>query len=537
MAESLYGGAVTLYEPTAARAHFRLRYTDTTGKARFTTGGATRAGALERAAELVGIATPAHTRDPNSAPTVKEAFGTWMAARQHKISPRTFEQDRATIKRMHPIHDVQINRLTPTMAARLDTNGRARDYQKRVRSLLRQMLTMHRSWLTLSPDEIAAGVHVDGARRDDDRTQVDGRGIPTAAYVHALMAHLWSTENPALAPTTSGTNAFAYTDDEFSGVPAEMVTARMRAVQRHYSDPETYLNAERQRVGRQYQTAALVSALAAGALMRWGEIAALRLHHVMDDRALRTLMQPRSNHEDFDSLYTAVNGAFSGHISVEEQASNDAQGRMIVGRPKNARARTTTLPSFLPAIDHNRRLHAPDGREARTYTQREAVTAWRTQGTPALRMMMVTHLAHIITAWRKRDPEDLTLDILRQTMLFPASKKAYKLPTVTDGLRGDYGPDPLTNAGYLSNGNFRRLFTPVMDYISAKIGEYPATPSSRSTRSGYTLHALRHYGISVQLRSGRSVVDVSADAGHRTPAFTLQRYSHLLRDAHAPWEF
>lgn len=537
MSEPLYDGQLDLYAPTAARPYYRVRYRDTTGKQRFKNVGKTRQEALTRAAELIGIATPAHLLDPSTAPTVEDAFSTWLRTRTHRVSPRTHAYDHAIIKRYNQLHHERINRLTPDDLARLPTHTVSRATQKKVRSLWRQMLTAHRAWLHYTPEHLVDGIHISGTRRDDDRTQVDPSIIPTSHYIHTLLAYAWSTENPAIpTTTTSKQEGFTYPHpEEFAGVPETLLSRHMRATQKHYNDPDAFRTAERARAGRTYQTVAAIHTLAAGALMRIGEIMALRLRHVLDDRAIRTLAHIQTP-TDFDTLYTIVNNLFTGHIRVEEQASVTTSGKMTVTRPKNARQRQTTLPSFLPAVDHARHLHAPASARARAFTQHEALTYWMEHHTPALRMILVTHIARIIQQWHtNRAPEDITLINLRNTLLFPTLAKARSIPDIAGGLTGYHGPDTLTGGGYRSNGNYRRIATPLMDYVSDRNGERPT--SSRRSRTGYTIHGLRHYGISIQLKAARSIVDVSADAGHRTPAFTLQRYSHLIRDADAPFEF
>lgn len=529
MAESLYGGQVTLYSPTPKRPYYRCLYHDTTGTKRFKNVGKTRADALAGAAALVGVATPAHTLHVDAAPTVAEAFAAWMQTRMSKVSSRTYAYDEATIRRSSgTLHDVRINRLSPEMLRQIDTSGRSREVQKKIRSLWRQTLHMHKAWLRHTPEALVEGIHVDGSRRDDDRTQVDPRVIPSTTYVNALLARAWSTENP-LVPQSDDTFTHA-SDRDFGGLPETMIVSQMRATQKHYTDPTSFQQGERARVGRTYQTLALINALSAGALLRWGEISALRLHHIMDDHAIRTVIRHGTD-------YDTINETFSGHIRVMEQASCDVRGKMTVSKPKMARQRQTTLPSFLPSVDRQRRLHAPAPHEVRTFSQAEALAYWMENQTPALRMMLVTHLQRIFSQWSRRELGQ-SVETVGNTLIFPTSTRARSTPIITDGLRGHHRPCTLTGGGYRSNGNFRTLMTPVYDHISDTLDEYPyGNPEGKTRRSGYTIHGLRHYGISLQIKAGRSIVDVSADAGHRTAGFTLQRYSHLIRDAHEVWEF
>lgn len=532
MAESLYGGQVTLYGPTPSRPYYRVLYHDTTGTKRFQNVGKTRADALAGAAALVGVATPAHTLHVDAAPTVSQAFETFKQVRQRQVSPRTFAYDEAIIRRTTTgtLHDVRLNRLSPEMLRQIDTNGKSRTLQKKIRTLWRQMLHQHKMWIHHTPEALVDGIHVDGTKRDDDRTQVDAKTIPSTTYVHTLLARAWSTENPLIPETNS---AFSHASDrDFSGLPEEMIVSQMRAVQRHYGNPEEFQQGERLRVGRTYQTLALVNALGAGAMLRYGEIMALRLHHLMDDASIRAIIR----HKDSHTLYETINENLTGHIAVMEQASNDTRGKMTVSKPKMGRQRQTTLPSFLPSVDGSRRLHAPPSHEARNFSQTAALSYWMQYGTPAVRMMLVTHLERIFSQWSRREMGQ-SVEMVRNTLIFPTSTVARSTPVV-DGLRGYHGPCTLTGGSYRSNTNFRKIMSPLYDHISNELDEFPyGKQPKKARRAGYTMHGMRHYGVSIQLKAGRSVVDISADAGHRTPAFTLQRYAHLIRDAHSVWEF
>lgn len=539
MAEDLYGGQITIYPPTPSRTRYRIRYYDTTGASRFTTGGSTLQEARARAAGLMGIATPERDRDHNAAPTAQQAFTAWLNVRKSGMSSRTVDNYEYTFNRRDHLHGVKINKLTPQMLSTIDTTGMSRDTQKKIKSIWRQTLTHHKAWLHYTPAELVDSIAVTGTRRADDRSQVDARIIPSLHYVHTLMARAWSTENAALDDITTVTTPEGFhttIPDEFTGMPEEFITDRMRKPKKHYRNTEHFTAAERARVGKSFQSAALIAALGSGALMRIGEVMALRIHHVLDDRAVRTILNLSPDHHEHDETYRVINTFFTGRIRVDEQASAASKGRLVLSKTKGGRRRTTTLPSFLPTVDATGNLHTPPAERARGFSQHDALDYWMTHNTPALRLMLISHLTNLFTQWRTRET---TVEQARYTMLFPTSTHARRAPEITDGLNpAHHGPDPLTNGGYRTQANYsNHIANPLYDYISACLHEYPTTPDPTTKRDGYTHHGLRHLGISTQLKAGRPVVDVSADAGHRDAGFTLARYSHLLRDAHAAWEF
>ncbi|MGW9717815.1 integrase [Micrococcus aloeverae] len=559
---TLYDGLVTLNAPTGDRSTWRVNVKTPTGWKNYS-GGKTETDARNKAEHLLGGHVAGYVATGQRTPTFAATADEWLAIKRSTVKSSTADRYHYVAREWSKaLGDIELRSLSPAHIRAVDLSHLSREAQNTRRTVLKGILEQGAVWLREAPAHYVRSVHRDSDKGTRDERRVDPRQVPSLPYVNNVLTalywtmdesidqhgqgahdrdHQWATLTAIEGGTAHYTQPYWYRH----GLPADLANLKRRGTPKHYRNHEARQERENREIRSLHRRLALVVALGAGAGLRIGEVLALRIRHLMTERAVfeacaiadtvrRGMLPP-------EMLWTHLNQHLTGSIHITEQASQASRGKVRVTLPKSSRTRTAWLPQFLPRTDFSDvRL----GRPIDTFTREDYLTVWEQQDAAPLRLFLVDRLHEIFTAWAQQAEDAFTAmsSTISETMLFPTRNRPRKtkdgLPNaVASETWAHYsGPDTLTGGTYQTTSNFTREMNYVYDYMSKMMSETPPAAQSRARR-GYSHHSLRHLAISLRVQKGQPMTEIADEFGHADAGFTLTRYSHVIHQRSAGFEF
>lgn len=571
------GTLAKLYQPTAAKKYWRIRYPDrATGELIFASGGKTYAEAEQRARALMGEYVEGW-RAGEQPPTVKEATDLWLATKKSEWSGRTYQHGVGLVRKLtDPLGDRLVTLVFPQdIAKHVQVEGLSRKECERIRSTVRGVFAHSVGWIKEEAVEpLAKAVPLPGTSADKRNPRVERGDIPSSHYVAALIITASHTaqvgplddpETTTVDPATGkkdrsegavrlieGSIIKQPTADYYrDGLPAEDVNKHRRVRVMKHQTPEQQASEETEALAERYRQIALGAALGAAGGLRIGELLALRVRHFLSREQLAIL-------ETLNWDRTKLNGthlAFRGEVEVAEQASQSGTGKILVqGTKGRTKRRLVHLPAFLPNWHGNRAGSVREqiglvlprfqdrGVSLWDATDEESIELWQHGFTP-VGMLLWDRLTEL---WRHPALFGKGLGAkvkdLHELLLFPTRSKPRRGRDGTTSVLTESGWRKETRivdgaGGYQNQSNFQLVSNPVADHVATDMDEWPEHRMHSKQRRGWTHHSLRHWAVSSRIREGVPLPLIAQEMGHKDSAFTLQRYGHVVDEGVGPQGF
>lgn len=520
----IFDGRAVLHPPTAKRATWRVIYWDSiTRERKQASGGRTRESAEHKAASVLGLAG-ATAR--GQSPTLEETFKRWKAENTSRWSARTVSNYDYTFKRhMEALGQQRVETITPEQVGAVDIAHMSRQQRQKLRTIMRGVFKVAGDWVRLDPERYAQAVTLTGTSEGKTQRRVERGEIPDRHYVFSLVRALHMVAYPEDVQTIK---RGAQDKDDIATIPKALIDRHKRGRPKHYKnieDIEAREAAEIQGIFRRHLLAILMGA---GAGLRVGEVLALRLGHLYTRSEIRAMV--RSIEDTGQARATLHEGA----VTVQQQASQESGGRIIISLPKMGRERLAHLPWVLPSpwTEQTATYTNEDGSEATTpheMSRDDAIKRlFAREGFYPAWLVVQDVTAEIVQrAYIKAEGDTAeAVTIAERALLFPTRNPARKAPDPAEGHRFFAGACALTGGNYQASSNFStRVVYPLMDTISTQTDSHP---SRLTGRRGWTFHHLRHFAISTRLQAGQPLPEIAEQMGHKHGGFTLERYGHMV---------
>lgn len=573
-------GRAKLFQPTSSHPTWRVVWNDPiTGRRMQTSGGRTRETAEATAAERLGDWVDRPEASALAVPTVQEAWDSWKTEHGFKLSSRTIGQyDALARKFLDIVGTLPVTAVTPRMLASVDLKGMARDRQLSVRRIVGYAFGMVDKWTTRDINTYMNAIRITGRGGSTRQRPVSRGDIPSPKFVTACINTAYSTCQ--ISPLdTEGTIINPITGDKkykirkieipapairepdsmtfISGMPDD----RLQGLARRNIPPQYQNRLERQqkqteRIAQMYRNVGLSIALGAGGGLRLGEVLGLRVRHILskEQALLAYFAQHRDDTGHIRGAYNMYQPktrqlAWTGEIRIVEQIGMGEHSQKWITRPKMGRTRTVHLPAFLPKWTN---LTADLRTQIASYVPRfndTAVSLWEATDDEAERLWREGFVPLGYLLWHRLDelwasvlhpegkqglhkdrtPGDVLEDFMN-LLIVPTPTKPSKRRTIhiEDGWPYDESIVP-GHGGHFQPANYLRVYlNPLLDYVSESLQEYPEHRVNARTRKGWSFHGFRHYAVSTRIIAGVPLVVIAREMGHANPAFTLQRYGHML---------
>lgn len=573
--KSVLGGRGTLYSPTEAKPRWQCAIHDPVTLKRRIFSARTQDEVLSKARRALGDWDPAEETRTERAPTLQEAFDGWVESNIGGWSDRTPQVYRSRFKtHLSHLADIPVTQVSTSdlRGVALDTS---REQARRVRTIVRAIFDSTERWHRRAGHVYADAVLLPDTKTADAPATVESTQIPNNDWINGVVDCAWSTyqRHPAksfvddeIDPVTGEHSKWSQdifdnpTLSQFAlrlGMPLDSPAVKRRGIPRHYKNVEQRQRDQTTELASRMRQIALAHTLGAGAGLRVGEVYALRVWHLFHpwthnisrtvDLAMHEI-SPRELQENYEAVGTERTGdllmpGWTGKIEVCEQISAPSTGPQQISLPKMGKIRQAlALPFLYPAWDNSSRplrellvdateryeldFDVFDPHDGSTplwrMTTQDALKLWKVGFTP------VSLLIHdrLRELWLQ---SGRNLKVFRNMLLLPTRNPARgDGPSVRWPSRWPY-PKEIPFGNYQNPKNTARRFTnPLFDWVSEVTDNWPGYHAWGGTRRGFVHHSTRHWYCSATLHHKISLPVISKSAGHKSPAFTLQRYSSSL---------
>lgn len=573
--KSVLGGRGTLYSPTEAKPRWQCAIQDPVTLKRRIFSAKTQDDVIAKARHALGDWDPAEQTRVERPPTLQEAFDAWLTDNLSSWSDRTPQVYRSRFKsHLSHLADTPVTQVSTSdlKGIAMDTS---REQARRVRTIVRAIFDSTERWHRRPGSVYADAVLLPDSRSADAPLTVQSTQIPNNDWINGVVDCAWSTfqlhpaksfKGDTIDPVTgehSKWDEAVFTDPLLHqhalmlGMPIDNPAVKRRGIPRHYNNVEQRQRDQTQELASRMRQIALAHTLGAGAGLRVGEVYALRVWHLFHpwtnntSRLVDLAMHepsPREIMEGYELEGTEDMGGllmpgWTGKIEVCEQISAPSTGPQQISLPKMGKIRQAlALPFLYPAWDSSSRplrelLIEATKRHEYTYdyfnpydgnqplwkmSAYDAVLLWKAGFTP------VSLLIHdrLRELWLQ---SGRNLKVFKNMLLLPTRNPARgNGPSVRWPSRWPY-PKEIPFGNYQNPKNIAHRFTnPLFDWVSEVTDNWPGYHAWGGDRKGFVHHSTRHWYCSATLHHKISLPVISRSAGHKSPAFTLQRYASSM---------
>ena len=573
--KKVLGGRGTLYAPTEGKPRWQCAINDPVTLKRRIFSAKTQDDVLAKARAALGDWDPAEQTRVEQAPTLEQAFDAWLEDNRGRWSDRTPQAYKSRFKsHLQHLADIPVTQVKTSdlKTVALDTS---REQARRVRTIVRSIFDSTERWHGRPGHVYADAVLLPDSRSADAPLTVQSAQIPNNDWINGVVDCAWSTYqlHPAKAfkddvvdPVTGEHSKWddsIFTDPILQsralmlGMSMDSPAARRRGIPGHYTNVAKRQADQTIELASRMRQIALAHTLGAGAGLRVGEVYALRVWHLFHpwtnntSRLVDMAMHepsPREVMEGYEfqgaeEIGNLLLPGWTGKIEVCEQISAPSTGPQQISLPKMGKIRQAlALPFLYPAWDSSSRplrelLQEATRRHEFTYdffdpfdgnqplwkmSAYDALKLWEAGFTP------VSLLIHdrLRELWLQ---SGRNLKIFKNMLLLPTRNPARgDGPSVRWPSRWPY-PTDIPFGNYQNPKNIAHRFTnPLYDWVSEVTDNWPGYHAWGGDRKGFVHHSTRHWYCSATLHHKISLPVISRSAGHKSPAFTLQRYSTSL---------
>ncbi|HCS60170.1 MAG TPA: hypothetical protein DIW46_02065 [Microbacterium sp.] len=572
----ILGGRATLYLPSEGTKRYQVALKDPVTLKRRVLSANSRESALAKAKEALGDWDEAAEARTTPAPTVAEAFDSWLDRNRDRWSDRTpLAYQTRFNTHLKRFADIPVTAIKASDFANiaLDTS---REQARRIRTIVKAIFTETERWHGRSPDMYANAIRLPGTKTADAPRTVERSQIPGNTWINGVVDCAWSTFqlHPArslngdrIDPETGGhllwqdeilTDPWTRNRGLCLGMPLDNPAVKRRGMPKHYTRIDARREAETAELASRMRQIGLAHLIGAAAGLRVGEVYALRVWHLFEPWEEKTaqlldeavhIVNPHEILEGYtpqgaEQKNGRILPGWTGRIEVCEQVSA-ATGPLRVSPPKMNRNRTAlALPFLFPSWDTSGRtlreiaiaaqkqhdltfeLFNPSNTDTPLWemTVLDALKLWHVGLTPT---SLLIH-SRLRELWLQSNKDTATF---RNMLLFPTRNPARKRgPGVQWPERWPY-PKKIPFGTYQNPRNIAHRYTNhLYDWVSRLTDDNPGHRGWQGNReTGYVHHSLRHWYCSSTLHHrSSSLPTISRAVGHRNPAFTLERYSSAL---------
>lgn len=553
----ILNGRARLYPPTDTYKSWRIYYKDpVTGKPKTVTGGTTRELAEAKASQILGDYID--PQDATKPPLLADVVESWLEQNRHKWSERT-RKGYESIARKYLLQrwgGTPITQIGPEDMRKIDTSNLGRAAQERLAYVVKSVFEQGSNWFRRDPKRYGQNIKITGTKASEYKPRVSRGDIPSGQLVASWINTAYSSfqlsplDDPATVHvdlltgvktrtkgrvSMGGLGLVTPMDDVFlNGLPADKYyTVHNRLIEDRFTNE--YKLAYNAKTAMMWRNAGLVTAIGAGDGLRIGEVLALRVRHFLTREQVV---------EAFVAGVPREQRSYRGEINVYEQASSIGGKQIFVGLPKMRKTRTVHSPYYLPHWDgedvgaHRKLVAAVIPRFADintsfwTSTNEEAITLWKNGFIP-LGWLIWNRLEEL---WNEpainigKPSLKTKINNYLDLLVFPSKQPPRKSNKTSWEDSFPYGQRLVPGTGsYQAASNYNlnyqnRLF----DYVTEFYNIWPEHRANSSTRKGWTHHGLRHYAASWRIQAGVPLTTIAAELGHKSAAFTLERYGHMI---------